>query len=148
MYRLLTLAFLMAVCLVQLFAPWPRHAAAEGALAVGITGDVAKDGYSIGIAYNIKTEEEARQGALDHCRKTGSPATKPKCAIVATFHLQCAAEAEDPQAGTPGAGWGIGPDKDAAEKIAMSNCAATAGTGREKFCKVVTSKCDGQKEEK
>src|ERR1700688_3890867 len=84
MCRLLTPAFLMAVCLVQLFAPWPPQAAAEGALAVGITGDVAKDGYSIGIAYNIKTEEEARQGALDHCRKTGSPATKPKCAIVAT----------------------------------------------------------------
>ena len=65
MYRLLTPAFLMAVCLVQLFAPGPPQAAAEGALAVGITGDVAKDGYSIGIAYNIKTEEEARQGALE-----------------------------------------------------------------------------------
>jgi hypothetical protein len=122
---------------------WPRGATAEGALALGVTGDIAKDGYSIGITVSSKSEQDARNSALNWCKTHGAKATEDKCQIVTTFHNQCAAEAHDPKPGTPGAGWAIAADKAAAEKMAMTNCLATAGD-RGSFCKVVTSVCDGK----
>ena len=89
------------------------------------------------------SEAEARDAALKYCQSHGSDVARAKCEIFATFHNQCAAEAEDPQPGTPGAGWAIAADKAAAEKMAMMNCLATAGD-RGSFCKVVTSVCDGK----
>jgi hypothetical protein len=97
---------LLAVGVATLYTSWPDSAAAEGALAVGTTGNVARDGYSIGIGSNYATKEEAKNGALDHCRNKGGGGelTKKRCEIVNTFHHQCVAEAEDPKGGTPGAG--------------------------------------------
>lgn len=141
MLRVSTLLSLVALCIATL----PQHAAAEGALALGLTGDIAKDGYSIGITANDDTEEVARKGALDHCKTHGGPLSEEKCEIIVTFQNLCAAEAEDPQPGTPGAGWAIGTDKAAAEKMAMTNCLATAGKTRIQFCKIVSSICDGKK---
>ena len=101
-----------------------------------------QDGYSIGINTNSDSEAQARDAALKYCRSHGSDAARAKCEIFGIFRDQCAAEAEDPQSGTPGAGWAIAADKAAAEKMAMMNCLATAGD-RGSFCKVVTSVCDG-----
>ena len=123
-------------------AAWSHGAAAEGAMALGVTGNITKDGYAIGINVNSDSEAKARNAALDYCKSHGSDVARAKCEIFATFRDQCAAEAEDPQAGTPGAGWAIAADKAAAEKMAMMNCLATAGD-RGSFCKVVTSVCDG-----
>ena len=103
----------------------PEQAPAAGALAIGATEDLA-NGYSIGIAINARTEDEARNGALAWCRANGSTQTQARCAIVETFHNQCVAEANDPAPGTPGAGWGVGPSQTAAEAKAMDMCLATA----------------------
>ena len=133
---------LAAACCVFFVAVWSHGAAAEGAMALGVTGNITKDGYAIGINVNSSSETEARDAALKYCKSHGSDIARAKCEIFATFHGQCAAEAEDPQAGTPGAGWAIAADKSVAEKMAMMNCLATAGD-RGSFCKVVTSVCDG-----
>jgi hypothetical protein len=136
------LVSLTALCCALFVAAWPHGAAAEGAMALGVTGNIAKDGYSIGINVNSDSEAQASDAALKYCRSHGSDASRVKCEIFATFRNQCAAEAEDPQPGTPGAGWAIATDKAAAEKMAMMNCLATAGD-RGSSCKVVTSLCDG-----
>ena len=132
-----------AVCCALFVAAWPRGGAAEGAMALGVTGNITKDGYAIGININSNSAAEASDLALNYCKSHGSEVARAKCEIFATFHDQCAAEAEDPQPGTPGAGWAIAADKAAAEKMAMTNCLATAGD-RGSFCKVVTSVCDGK----
>jgi Domain of unknown function (DUF4189) len=133
-----------AVCCLWLVTAWSQGAAAEGAMAIGVTGNITKDGYAIGININSSSEAEARDAAMKYCGSHGSDVARAKCEIFATFRDQCAAEAEDPQPGTPGAGWAIAADKAAAEKMAMINCLATAGD-RGSFCKVVTSICDGNK---
>ena len=134
---------LTAVCCALFVAAWSHSAAAAGAVALGVTGNITKDGYAIGININSSSEAEARDAALKYCQSHGSDVARAKCEIFATFHNQCAAEAEDPKPGTPGAGWAIAADKAVAEKMAMTNCLATAGD-RGSFCKVVTSICDGK----
>jgi len=136
-------ASLLAVCCALFVAVWCHGAAAEGAMALGVTGNITKDGYAIGINVNSGSEAEASDAALKYCKSHGSDVARAKCEIFAAFHNQCAAEAEDPKPGTPGAGWAIAADKSAAEKMAMTNCLATAGD-RGSFCKVVTSVCDGK----
>jgi hypothetical protein len=136
-------AALAAACCALVVAAWPQQAAAEGAIALGVTGNITKDGYAIGINVNSKSAAEAREAALKYCRSHGSDVARAKCEIFATFRDQCAAEAEDPEPGTPGAGWAVAADEAAAEKMAMMNCLATAGA-RGSFCKVVTSICDGK----
>jgi len=130
------------VLLIALAALSPRAAGAEGAIALGITGDIAADGYSIGINVNSATAQVARDSALNWCKTHGSKVTTAKCQILANFHHQCAAEAQDPKPGTPGAGWAIAPDKDTAAKMAMTTCFATAGKDRVGECKIVSSVCD------
>ena len=133
-----------AVYCALFVAAWSQGAAAEGAMAIGVTGNITKDGYAIGININSSSAAEASEAAMKYCRSHGSEVARAKCEIFATFHDQCAAEAEDPQPGTPGAGWAIAADKAVAEKMAMINCLATAGD-RGSFCKVVTSICDGKR---
>jgi len=143
MFNRSTAVSLTAVCYTLFVAPWSHGAAAEGAMALGVTGNITKDGYALGININSGSEAEARDAALKYCQSHGSDVARAKCEIFATFRDQCAAEAEDPKPGTPGAGWAIAADKSAAEKMAMTNCLATAGD-RGSFCKVVTSVCDGK----
>jgi hypothetical protein len=143
MYERSVAVSLTAVCCALFVAAWSDGAAAEGAMALGVTGNITKDGYAIGININSGNEAEARDAALKYCKSHGSDVARAKCEIFATFRNQCAAEAEDPQPGTPGAGWAIAADKSVAEKMAMTNCLATAGD-RGSFCKVVTSVCDGK----
>ena len=143
MFKRSTAVSLTAVCCALFVVAWTHGVAAEGAVALGVTGNIAKDGYAIGINVNSSSQTEARDAALKYCQSHGGDAARAKCEIFATFRDQCAAEAEDPQPGTPGAGWAIAADKAAAEKMAMTNCLATAGD-RGSFCKVVTSVCDGK----
>jgi len=122
-------------------------ASAEGALAVGVTSSVTKDGVAFGTAINYKSEEEARKAALDYCHKfKGAPKAVAQCKLVGTFKDKCYAISMDPKAGTPGAGWSIAVEKADAEKRAVANCKATAGSDRRQFCIVQESKCDGGKD--
>ena len=134
------LAFgLLAVALL------PHPAFAEGALAIGLPNDVTKDGVAMGWNTNSPTAAEARQKALAACRdvKTSTDAARSLCKILGTFHDQCVAGAEDPDAGTPGVGWAVAADKKTAEQQALAMCQAKSPPARRAACKVMTSGCDG-----
>jgi uncharacterized protein DUF4189 len=130
---------LVAMAAVTAISP----AGADGALAVGSTSDVAKDGIAVGTSINYKTAEEAREAALKRCREyKPAPKAAAMCQSVGTFRGECYAVSFDPKPGTPGAGWAIAGTKDNAEERALQNCKATAGKGREDFCRIEESKCD------
>jgi hypothetical protein len=125
---------------------WSKPGAAEGALAIGLPANVSKDGFAY--AYHIGKEptDEARRSALKTCREPSpvkSAAARALCTVIASFHDQCVAVAEDPQAGTPGVGWAIADSLRQAESEALAKCEATAGPGRRAACKVDNSQCDG-----
>ncbi len=118
-------------------------ALAEGAIAIGASGNFAKDGFAFGASINKANTEEANQQALETCKKyTGAPKMASICRVVMTFSQECYALAFDPKAGTPGVGWAISDDKVRAEERAQKNCEVTAGPGRRDFCKVSQSACD------
>ncbi len=118
-------------------------ARADGALAVGSTADVAKDGIAIGTSVNYKGPEAADAAALEKCRGyKPAPKAAAQCRSVGTFKGECYAISFDPKDGTPGAGWAIAATKELAEQRAMANCQITAGDGRRDFCRIEESKCD------
>ena len=118
-------------------------ARAEGALAVGTSGNFAKDGFAVGGAINKATKQDAIDQALATCRKyEGAPKMAEICRIVATFRRECFAINFDPKPGTPGVGWAVGRDKATAEERALAACQTTAGAARRKFCKLEQSFCD------
>jgi Domain of unknown function (DUF4189) len=121
-------------------------AEAEGALAVGIARGGAAKGYATGFAINQPTVKAARSNAVEQCKRTKSSNADAKsgCEVVVTFRNKCVATAFDPEQGTPGAGWGIGPSQQAADAQALARCRAKAGSERAEFCKVTDQYCDGK----
>ena len=118
-------------------------ALAEGAIAIGASGNFAKDGFAFGGAINKASTEEASQQALATCKKyEGAPKMAAICKVYFTFSRECYALAFDPKPGTPGVGWAISDDKVKAEERAQKNCEVTAGAGRRDFCKINQSYCD------
>ena len=131
------------LAMAALLAAAPAHA--DGALAVGSTSDVVKDGIAVGTAVGYKSADEALQAALERCRGyQQAPKAAALCRSVGTFKGECFAVSFDPKDGTPGAGWAIAKTKDLAEARAMTNCQLTAGAERSEFCKIAESKCDEQ----
>jgi hypothetical protein len=130
-------------CAVALVVMAGAAARADGALAVGSTADVAKDGIAIGTSINYKTPEAADKAALERCHDyKPAPKAAAQCRSVGTFKGECYAISFDPKDGTPGAGWAIAATKALAEQRAMANCQITAGDGRRDFCRIEESKCD------
>jgi len=135
--------FLAGTILVAALHGMTSGARAEGALAVGTSGNFAKDGFAVGGAINKATKQEAIDQALATCRKyEGAPKMAALCRIVATFSRECFAITFDPKPGTPGVGWAVGPNKEAAEERALAACQTTAGAARRKFCHLEQSFCD------
>jgi hypothetical protein len=135
----------LVLCALTLAASlvWTDPSAAEGALAIGSTGNIADAGIAIGNAYNYATREEAVAAALQKCHDyKAAPRAARECIIVGTYSGQCYAEALDPKAGTPGVGWAIATVQDDASSFALGGCRATAGPSRRDFCQVVDSGCD------
>ncbi len=119
-------------------------AVADGAVAVGSTGNVVTHGIAFGMVAN-EPKEKAADMALARCRafvKGSSLQATAQCKVVATFSRECFAVAYDPQPATPGAGWGVGKDQIYANLAAMKMCEATAGPGRARFCQVESGGCD------
>ena len=116
---------------------------ADGAVAVGSTGDVLTHGIAFGMVVDL-SEEKAAETALNYCKvfKGASAAANARCAVVATFTRECFAVALDPQPATPGAGWGVGKDQVEANDKAMNMCEQTAGPMRKAFCEVKSAACD------
>ena len=124
-------------------AVWAQPCLAEGAIAVALPKNVAKDGFAYGTGYKFATTEEAQAKALERCRQTKSDLRRKLCKVVNTFNDRCIAVAMDPADGTPGVGWAIEADLKSAERVALEKCEATAGPGRRAACKVHSSGCDG-----
>jgi hypothetical protein len=123
-----------------------HRAAAEGALAVGLPKDVAKQGFAYAYSTGKTDTEVARKEALDTCRKPAdnkSTQARDLCAVITTFNNQCVAVALDPATGTPGVGWAVAGDLASAQSGAITQCKATAGAKRQDFCKIDNSRCDG-----
>jgi hypothetical protein len=119
-------------------------AAADGALAIGMPPSVVDDGFAFGWSTNYRNSEDAQRDALDNCSKyQNAPAAAAVCKVVSTFKNECVAVSMDPDEGTPGVGWGVMPDKASAERRALEECRKTSGQGREKFCEISMSQCDG-----
>jgi hypothetical protein len=119
----------------------PPRSWADGAVALGSTGDVVRDGIAFGLAVN-EAKETAAETAVKRCRTFKARAAAERCKIVATFSGECFAIAYDPKPGTPGAGWGVGPDQITANLKAIAMCEQEAGPARKGFCQVETGACD------
>jgi hypothetical protein len=117
-------------------------ARADGALAVGTTGDVVKYGVAFGMVVNLPKEKAASK-ALEHCQTFKAREAAERCSVVATFSKgECFAVALDPKSGTPGAGWAVGSDQATARSKALAMCEASAGSGRKGSCRVASTGCD------
>jgi hypothetical protein len=114
---------------------------AEGAIAMGTTGNVVRDGIAFGMVVN-EPKDQAAGTAIDRCRSFQARAAAERCKVVATFSRQCYAVAYDPQPGTPGAGWGVGVDQLAANQKAVAMCEEAAGPARKGYCEVASAGCD------
>jgi Domain of unknown function (DUF4189) len=120
---------------------------ADGAVAVGSTGDVVKDGIAFGMAVNEPTKEAAAEVAVSRCQTFEARAVAERCKVVATFTGECVAVAYDPKSGTPGAGWGVGPNQFLANQRAVAMCEETAGSARKGYChQVKIGGCDGTRQ--
>jgi Domain of unknown function (DUF4189) len=135
-------AGMLAAVLAVLPLPGAAGSAwADGALAVGSTGDVVRDGIAFGMVID-EPKATAAAEALKRCRTFKARAAAERCSVVATFSGECFAVAYDPKPGTPGAGWGIGPDQAVANGKAISMCEDTAGPERKGYCRVESAGCD------
>jgi hypothetical protein len=133
-----------ALLLAAVEAGPERGARADGAVAVGSTGDVVKHGIAFGLVTN-EPKDKAADLALARCRgfvKGSSREATERCQVMATFSRECFAVAYDPQPATPGAGWGVGKDQIDANLKAMKMCEQTAGPTRARFCQVESGGCD------
>ncbi len=138
-YQLFTVLFGCAVL-------WSNHVMADGALAVGLPANIAKQGFAYAYTNNKPSAGAASTQALNTCRSPSpvkSAQARALCAVISTYKNQCVAVAEDPVAGTPGVGWAIANNLRTAEAQALTKCEATAGPGRRAACRVDHSSCDG-----
>jgi Domain of unknown function (DUF4189) len=131
-----------AVLAAALLAGAGGSARADGALAVGSTGDVVKYGIAFGMVVD-EPKGKAAEMALQRCQTFKAREAADRCRVVATFSTgECYAVAYDPKSGTPGAGWAVGPDQATANKKALAMCEETAGPERKGFCRVESADCD------
>lgn len=117
------------------------QADAHGAIAVGGITKGSPYGSAYGISYSFASTGQAHSRALKECEthrgKVGTP-----CKVVADFSRRWASVAIDPDAGTPGFGWAVDPDKKTVEAYAMYKCTSTSPDDRKPFCKVVLTSHD------
>jgi hypothetical protein len=114
---------------------------ADGAIAVGTTGNVVRDGIAFGMVVD-QPKDQASEIAIQRCRTFEARDAAERCKVVATFSGECFAVAYDPQPGTPGAGWGVGPDQLAANRRAIAMCEEAAGPARKGYCQIESGACD------
>ena len=102
-------------------------------MAIGLPGDVAKEGVAIGWVINSDSERTAHERALRGCLdfKDAPATTRALCKVIKTFRGECVAIALDPEAGTPGVGWAVAVSMQAAETDALAACVSTAGAARQ-----------------
>jgi|HubBroStandDraft_4_1064222.scaffolds.fasta_scaffold497884_1 hypothetical protein len=125
---------------------------AESKVAIGLTGNVKRDGFLWGAA----SGETAEKTALGICRGTTkleadkrpekqTSVVHKSCKIVATFNDQCFVVVIDGDQHTPATavGWAVEADSATARRKAAAKCEATADKGHGVPCKVNGTYCDG-----
>jgi hypothetical protein len=134
-------ATLVAISLAASLHPGPARA--EGAIALGLPADVARQGVAVGWTVR-QPAGQAQAVALRYCRSASDTplGTRELCLVVRTFVDACVAVALDPGDSTPGFGWAVAATKAGAEAAAMRDCRQTAGADREGFCRIDVSDCD------
>lgn len=140
--RTIALVVFAALALTKLaLAP---SAFAAGAIAVGQTSNVAKDGVAIGWATGSVNKERAESVSKQKCLdfKEAPQKTRDLCRVITTFENQCIAISLDPKAGTPGYGYAVRPSLTEAKGEALERCRSTAGN-RAQYCVDSDSSCDG-----
>ena len=131
-------------------------AAADGALAIGVTAAFPSGGFSVGVSAGSAGEARAQAVAMRGCRgeDRASPnfmaaAREPteaekRCEVVATFHDRCVGVAVNGDETTPtyAYGWAVAATSASAEAQAQARCEEMRkGEGRE--CVVRKPVCDG-----
>ena len=99
-----------AIAVVGIAASFSSPAWADGAIAVGLTANVQKDGFAYGMVVDKSSEGAARREAIEACRTgpgSGSKEIRSLCRVVGVFKNSCVSMAWDPGDGTPGVGWAI-----------------------------------------
>ena len=140
-----TRLILVAAAMNILYSGAGPPVAAEGAVALGIPGDIAEHGVAAGYAIGKASADEAKKVALEECRSAPAPEdTRALCRVYETFNKRCFAFALDPQDSTPGWGWHVADNLEDARKIALDRCTRTEGPDRKGQCKVAESGCDGE----
>jgi hypothetical protein len=111
---------------------------AYGALAIGIPESVARDGFSIGFAWDKAGPDSARVDALRACLdlRTVPLEARGFCRVVTTFTRQCMSIAHDP--GGVGWGWAVQSDTAAAQAEALRSCVSSV----RKSCVIAATQCD------
>jgi hypothetical protein len=139
--------YVIFAVLFSFVSVWSNQSVAAGAVAIALPPEGAQVGVSYGVANGLPDDQAAQADAMNKCRSSPDARTNEKlrslCKVVRSFSNQCAADAMDPQNGTPGFGWAVANDKHTTEVQALANCQATAGPGRAAECRVHSSKCDG-----
>lgn len=118
-------------------------ARADVALAIGVTPrGVSRDGAAVGYAVGPDSEKLAGEQAVAACRAfSPSPAAAKSCRVREHRTEGCVAVVMDKRNGTPGFGWGIDDDVDAAVEAAAGACRKTAGR-RQRHCETAAIACD------
>lgn len=134
---------LIVLALLFGFAALPEPLRAEGALAVGLTPNFARDGFAVGGAINFPNRDEAERRALQECRGfKGAPDAVKRCAIVANFRRECYAIAFDPADDTHGYGFAVAQTRALAEDRAMGACEMRSDDRRKGRCVLNLVRCD------
>ena len=115
---------------------------AEGAIALGVPNNIAKDGVAIGVAASMPSQSAAAAEALKQCRSAdASVAVRSLCKVVQSFSGKCVAVAVDPRPGTPGFGWAVTFTESGARGEAVYKCQLASGAGGN-ACRATGSECD------
>lgn len=131
-----------ALVLILALIGAPLPAFASGALAVGQTGNIAKDGVAVGVSEDRSTRAEAREEALEICRAAEgvSQAVRNECTVVQDFQHGCVSVYADKRPKTTGFGWGYASTAFHAKWDALNACRDSVGPGGR--CELVGTSCD------
>ena len=114
----------------------------RGTVAIGLPGDVARNGVAVGISYNYVSDQDADAKALK--RSAASPdSTQSLCKVDTHFEKQCFTMAMDTKLGPYGVGYKVAATQRDADASALTDCQRTSKSDRSQYCQISYRICDG-----
>ena len=114
----------------------------KGTVAIGLPGDVARNGVAVGVSYNYVSDQDADAEALKRCA-AAPDSTRSLCKVDTHFENQCFAMAMDPKPGTYGVGYKVAATQRDADASALTDCQRTSKSDRSQYCQISYRICDG-----